>query len=299
MFCLIEYIFNQVPVGPIRRGMVPYFVRSNSAGVLSGGILRRTNLLGPGRGRAQDFDPIEPHRGHPLPASPHATAPPLPFRRPRRDPILHRRHGGRRRPNLPVRRQKPDRRELPHRRRRILLDVGHELDAAAAVQLRVEPDGGGCGEVLLHELQPVQHPGVRRGGEQVVEDPSPDAAVPAVAEPGGEPGEGAAGGGGGEEQAEHPEEPEGVGATGMRERMDRDGENAAAAVRAVRGNGSGAGVRRGGAWGVHGHNGAGMLGQGCAVVRHVYQDVAVDSTVSLRCHVVYCRRGGAAARLCL
>lgn len=126
--------------------------------------------------------------------------------------------------------------------------MGHHLRTPPAVQLRVEPDGPRGGEIVLHELQPVQHPGVRHVAEQLVEDPGPDAAVSAVAKSGGKRRETAADRGGGEEQAEHSEEPEGVGAAGVRDDVDRDGENAAAAVRAVRGNGEREWVRMRGAW---------------------------------------------------
>ena len=71
----------------------------------------------------------------------------------------------------------------------------------------------------------------------MVENPSTNEAVSTVAKPGGEPRETAVDGGGGEEQIEHTKEPPGMGAARVRNDVDRNGANAAAIVRAVRGNG--------------------------------------------------------------
>lgn len=157
--------------------MVPAVIRSNSGRVLTSSFLRRLNLLGTGRRRPQNSDPIQPNSGHLISTSPNHKTTSFPFNRPRYNPIFHRHHGGRRRLNLPVRRQKPHRRNLPHRRQRILLHVGHHLHIATSLQLRIKPNGPRGRQIILHELQPIQHSSVRHVAQQLVENPSPNETV--------------------------------------------------------------------------------------------------------------------------
>lgn len=178
--------------------------------------------------------PQQPHSRFSDSAASHAQTPPLPFHRPGRGTFLHRRNRRRRRLDISVRGEEPNRGELSHRRRRLLFHMGYFLAVAEAVQLRIGADGAGAGEILQHELQPFQRPGIRRGSEQVVEDPGSDEEVPAVSEPGGEQREAAAGGGGGEEQAERAQEPAPLGAAALRDGVGGDGEDAAPALSSVR-----------------------------------------------------------------
>ncbi|GFQ00854.1 protein unusual floral organs [Phtheirospermum japonicum] len=188
-----------LPFRPRNPKMVPPPHPNHPARVLPGVRLRRTHLLRLRRGRVEEHPPLQPARRLLHPAAVHFTPSPLSFRRSDDNRLLHR-HGLRRgRHDLALRRQEPDFGKLPHRQRRLLLRVGHDLGASEALQPRVGPDGARLGPILLHELQPVQRFVLRHRGEPVVQDPGAHAEVPEVAEPGGEPGEAGPGGGGREE----------------------------------------------------------------------------------------------------
>lgn len=108
--------------------------------------------------------------------------------------------------------------------------MGHHLFPAEAVQPGIRADGSRPGEILLHELQPLQCVGIRHIVEQLVEDSSSDEEIPAVSELGGEQGETDTSSNSGEKQAERAEKLEDMGIAGMWDDMGGDREDATATV---------------------------------------------------------------------
>lgn len=200
--------------------MVPAVVRSNSGRVLTGSFLWRINLLGTGRRRSQNSNPIKPNSRDLMSTSPNHKTTSFPFHRLRHNPIFHRHHGGWRRLNLPLRRQKPHRRILPHRRDRVLLHVGHHVHIATSLQFRIKPNGSRGRQIIQHELQPIQHPSVRHVAQQLVENPSSNETVFTVSKLSGKSREITVNRCGRKKQTKHPKELKDLGAPKLWNHVD-------------------------------------------------------------------------------